>query len=95
MKSYPKYRASGIDWLGEIPEHWDVTRLRFLGRFTASGIDKKTVEGEPLVSMINYLDIYGNASRRITSEQKLMVVSCPEDKLATRRLPPSFGQFLV
>lgn len=24
-------KDSGIDWLGEIPEHWEVTRLKFLG----------------------------------------------------------------
>ncbi len=23
-KSYPKYKNSGIPWLGEIPEHWEV-----------------------------------------------------------------------
>ncbi len=26
---YDHYRASGIDWLGEIPAHWEPTRLRF------------------------------------------------------------------
>ncbi len=24
---YPKYKASGLAWLGEVPEHWDVKRL--------------------------------------------------------------------
>lgn len=24
---YPTYRDSGVDWLGEIPEHWEVVRL--------------------------------------------------------------------
>ena len=24
---YPKYKDSGVEWLGEIPEHWDLTRL--------------------------------------------------------------------
>ncbi|PSB68564.1 restriction endonuclease subunit S [filamentous cyanobacterium CCP1] len=31
--SFPKYQAykdSGVEWLGEVPEHWDVTRLRFI-----------------------------------------------------------------
>ena len=26
LKSYPSYRDSGLPWLGEIPEHWDVRR---------------------------------------------------------------------
>jgi type I restriction enzyme, S subunit len=25
---YPKYRDSGVEWLGKVPEHWEVMRLR-------------------------------------------------------------------
>lgn len=27
---YPKYKDSGVEWLGEVPEHWEVRRLKFL-----------------------------------------------------------------
>jgi type I restriction enzyme S subunit len=27
---YPRYKDSGVGWLGEVPEHWEVQRLRFL-----------------------------------------------------------------
>ena len=27
---YPKYKASGVEWLGEVPDHWVMTRLRFV-----------------------------------------------------------------
>lgn len=30
MKRYPKYKDSGIQWLGQIPEHWDEKRLASL-----------------------------------------------------------------
>ena len=30
MKAYPEYKASGIDWLGEIPSHWDIISLKYL-----------------------------------------------------------------
>ena len=23
---YPKYKPSGVEWLGDVPEHWDVQR---------------------------------------------------------------------
>ncbi len=29
-KAYPKYKSSGIDWIGDIPEHWEVRRLKFI-----------------------------------------------------------------
>lgn len=27
---YPKYKPSGVEWLGEVPEHWELRRLGFL-----------------------------------------------------------------
>ena len=27
---YPRYKDSGVEWLGEVPEHWEVKRLRYL-----------------------------------------------------------------
>ena len=41
MKStarYPKYKDSGIEWLGEIPAHWEVVRLKYHAQFDNSGI---------------------------------------------------------
>ncbi len=28
MKRYASYKASGVEWLGEVPEHWKKLRLR-------------------------------------------------------------------
>ena len=28
FKPYPEYKDSGVEWLGKIPAHWDVKRLR-------------------------------------------------------------------
>jgi len=28
---YPKYKDSGVEWIGEIPVHWEVKKLKFLG----------------------------------------------------------------
>ena len=30
FKPYPKYKDSGVEWLGEIPPHWEVKRLKYL-----------------------------------------------------------------
>jgi len=27
LERYPKYKDSGVEWLGEVPEHWELTRL--------------------------------------------------------------------
>lgn len=28
MSTYPTYKASGIEWLGDIPEHWELKRVK-------------------------------------------------------------------
>ena len=28
LKPYPAMKDSGVSWLGEVPEHWEVSTLR-------------------------------------------------------------------
>lgn len=30
IQRYPKYKDSGVEWLGEVPEHWDVVPIKWL-----------------------------------------------------------------
>lgn len=32
---YSEYKPSGVEWLGEVPAHWVVKRLKYLGHFKA------------------------------------------------------------
>lgn len=32
MRKYEKYKDSNVPWIGEIPEHWDLKRMRFVAR---------------------------------------------------------------
>ena len=42
---YPMYTESGVDWLGEIPAHWEVQRLKHLGSMQAgSAITSEQIE---------------------------------------------------
>ena len=29
MKKYDAYKDSGVKWIGEVPEHWEITPLKF------------------------------------------------------------------
>ena len=33
MKQYDSYKDSGVEWIGEVPSHWDVMPLKFTGTF--------------------------------------------------------------
>jgi len=53
LKPYPKYKDSGIQWIGEIPEGWEVHKLKY-----KTIINKKKLEDDVNPNyVINYLDI--------------------------------------
>ena len=79
LEKYPKYKDSGIEWLGEIPEEWEITRLANIGNFSASGIDKHIKKNEPKVKIVNFTDIYSNTNSILNSSIKYMVVSTPKE----------------
>ncbi|MDX8407956.1 MAG: hypothetical protein R8L58_06180, partial [Mariprofundaceae bacterium] len=60
LKPYPKYKPSGVEWLGDVPEHWEAKRLRFLATYQNSNVDKKAYEGQKPVRLCNYTDVYYN-----------------------------------
>lgn len=44
MKAYSEYKSSGIDWLGEIPSHWDCVKTAWLFDQIGSGTTPTSVE---------------------------------------------------
>jgi hypothetical protein len=38
---YPTYKDSGVEWLGEIPEHWEVKRLKFNAPYSNTRFSNK------------------------------------------------------
>ena len=55
---YPAYKPSGVEWLGEIPAHWKVRRLKSFTVVQLSNVDKKSTEGQEAVRLCNYTDVY-------------------------------------
>lgn len=52
-------KDSGIEWIGEIPAHWEVRRLATLGKFSkGGGFSKADLVEENGISAILYGDIY-------------------------------------
>lgn len=33
MKQYDSYKDSGVEWIGEVPSHWEIVPLKFTGEF--------------------------------------------------------------
>ncbi len=36
-KPYSAYKDSGVEWLGEVPEHWGLRKLKHMARFSGGG----------------------------------------------------------
>ena len=54
LKPYPRMKDSGVPWLGEVPEHWEVKRFKYLLRKT----DSRTNSGsEQLLQVSQYTGV--------------------------------------
>lgn len=77
LPRYPEYKPSGVEWLGEVPEHWDVKRVKLLfnvGRGRVIAQDELIVEGiYPVFSSqtlddgcLGYINTYDFDCKQIT-----------------------------
>ena len=58
LQPYPAMKNSGVEWLGEVPEHWEVTALRHryeqcLGKM----LDTNRITGEHLIPYLRNVDV--------------------------------------
>ncbi|MBT7237647.1 restriction endonuclease subunit S, partial [Candidatus Woesearchaeota archaeon] len=42
LKQYPKYKDSGVQWIGEIPEEWEVKKVKHFSISIAGGTPDTT-----------------------------------------------------
>lgn len=49
---YPGYKPSRVEWLGEVPNSWPVTRLRFRAKINPSKAEINGVSGDTMVSFV-------------------------------------------
>lgn len=84
LKPYLEYKESGIEWLGKVPEHWKVKRLRQVANMLVSNVDKHAYSNEPPVRLCNYVDVYKN--ERITEQICFMRATAKQDEIEHFRL---------
>jgi type I restriction enzyme S subunit len=77
-------KDSGVEWIGEIPKHWTIDKLKYNSELKISSIDKHIFENEKQVFVCNYTDVYYNEF--ITKDIDLRKGSCTEDEFEKFRL---------
>lgn len=75
-----RMKSSGIEWLGDIPEHWEVRKLKYVAECFPSNIDKHSREEEIQVRLCNYIDVYKNDY--ITNDMSLMLATATEEQIS-------------
>jgi type I restriction enzyme S subunit len=74
FKPYPEYKDSGVDWLGKIPAHWEIKRLKHLAMLNPEALPEDT---DPTLEMV-YVDIGGVSSLgRIVESEPLTFAAAP------------------
>ena len=51
-QKYPVYKSSGVEWLGDIPEHWEVKKIRFIAKVNRSKSETHKLSSNTLVSFL-------------------------------------------
>ncbi len=101
MKPYPRMKESGVEWIGKIPEHWEVTRLkRIQSKEPRSFVDGNWIEapfitdkGIRLIQTGNIgIGEYKEKGFRFISEETFKKLNCneifPDDVLICRLAEP-------
>lgn len=63
MNQYDTYKPSGIDWIGDIPEHWEVKKLKYLASLKSG----ESITSDSIKDTGDYPVFGGNGLRGYTS----------------------------
>lgn len=77
-KAYPEYKDSGVEWLGAIPEHWKLSKLRYQFVFGKGlTITKEHLQDEG-IPCVNYGEVHSKYGFEVDPE--IHTLKCVSDK---------------
>lgn len=88
MKQYDTYKPSGIEWLGVIPEHWEVKRVKDLTTKIGSGVTPSggaEVYSENGIPFYRSQNIYNN---RLSIEDIVYISEEIDSSMSNSRIRP-------
>ena len=84
-------KDSGVEWIGEIPKHWNVEKIKNISQVKPSNVDKKSKDNEPPVLLCNYTDVYNNEF--ITMDLDFMKATATHDQI--NKLSLNIGDIII
>ncbi|PJE45019.1 MAG: hypothetical protein CUR32_01335 [Flavobacterium sp.] len=70
----------------KLPNGWKIKKISELGKLNTSSVDKKIVENDKMINLVNYMDVYSSMDKRIDSSIDFMRVTANENQLIKNQL---------
>ena len=93
MKTYPKMKDSGVEWIGKIPEKWEMKKIKSITkcldgrRIPLNGVERSSMSGNiPYYGASGIVDHIND----YIFDEKLICLSEDGDNLRSRVLPIAF-----
>ena len=89
LKPYAEMQNSGVEWLGEVPAHWEVRRLGQIGSFSKGRGGSKEDKAPHGIPCVRYGDLYTTHQYFIQCTKSFL-----SSKTAKAYTPIKFGEVL-
>ena len=86
---YPKYKPSGVKWLGDVPAHWSLVQLGRIGTFQKCSGGTKADEVPEGIPCVRYGDLY-TSHRAFIEHTRSFITECK----AGEYTPIKYGDIL-
>ena len=92
LQPYPAYKDSGVEWLGKVPEHWEVRRASDRLRVTKRPIDPREIpDNEILHYSIPNVQQHGGGETELASSLDSGKILVDRELLLVSKLNPRKG----
>jgi type I restriction enzyme S subunit len=73
MKKYDNYKESGIEWIGEIPKHWSVKKLKFISKICNGQDQKAVLDDNGIYPIYGSGGIFGKANSYLFDQPSVLL----------------------
>ena len=89
LRAYEAYKPSGIEWIGDVPAHWDVVQLGRIGNFSKGKGGTKRDEVGAGIPCVRYGDLYTSHEYHIQATRSFVT-----ETKAAEYTPINYGDIL-
>jgi type I restriction enzyme S subunit len=91
---YSSYKDSGVEWLGEVPEHWNFDKFRYIFNFSKGLTITKADLMETGIPCVNYGEVHSKYGFEISADKHELKCVDPLYLSSDKSSLMSFGDFV-